>query len=147
MSYDLDGRMGDDGVHVYPVRVFYEDTDAGGIVYHSQYLNFAERARTECVRSIGVNQGALLDEGFAFAVHRVEVDFVRPARLDDLLEVVTGVDVIGAASVDFRQEIRRDGQVLARLAVRVAFIRLDGRPARIPAQLRASLRELISERH
>lgn len=145
----------------FPVRVYYEDTDAGGIVYHSQYLNFAERARTEMVRTLGIAQNDLLDggKGFAFAVRSLEIDYLKPARLDDLLVVETEVAALGGASVDFRQVIRLDagpdldpdlgpdvGIVLARLAVRVAFIRMDGRPARIPAQLRASLRDLISER-
>ncbi|MGE5547357.1 MAG: tol-pal system-associated acyl-CoA thioesterase [Solirubrobacterales bacterium] len=132
----------------YPVRVYYEDTDAGGIVYHSNYLKFAERARTELVRSIGVNQAELMDggKGYAFAVHRVVADFVRPARLDDQLEVETRLLGVGGASADFEQVIRREGAELVRLDVRVAFIGLDGRPARIPPYLRVSLRELVSER-
>lgn len=134
----------------HPVRVYYEDTDAGGIVYHANYLKFAERARTELVRLAGVNQDEMLagGEGHAFAVRHMEIDFLKPARLDDLLVVETVVTGAGGASVDFDQAIRReaDGAELARLKVRVAFIRLDGRVARIPAQLRASLRELVSER-
>ncbi len=134
----------------FAVRVYYEDTDAGGIVYHANYLKFAERARTEFVRSLGVSQNDMLagGRGHAFAVRHMEVDFLRPARLDDLLVVESVLTEVGGASMDIAQFIRRDtdGAELARLGVRVAFISLDGRVARIPAQLRASLRKLVSER-
>lgn len=137
-------------VHSFPVRVYYEDTDAGGVVYHANYLKFAERARTEMVRSLGISQQALLDEGqgHAFAVRRMELDFLKPARLDDALVVLSVATEVGGASMTFAQTIRReaDGVDLCRLAVTVAFICLDGRPARIPSDLRASLRQLVSER-
>lgn len=132
-----------------PVRVYYEDTDAGGIVYHANYLKFAERARTELVGELGIKQNELLDggRGYAFAVRRMEIDFIKPARLDDQLEVLTTLTGLGGASAEFRQTIRRlDGVDLVVLDVVVAFISLDGKPARIPSDLRASLRELVSER-
>ncbi|MGE5517089.1 MAG: YbgC/FadM family acyl-CoA thioesterase [Bacteroidota bacterium] len=134
--------------HSFPIRVYWEDTDAGGIVYHSNYLNFAERARTEMVREAGLKQSDLADAGFAFAVRHVGVDFLKSARLDDLLQVESTPVALGGASLEVRQVIRRldDGAELARLDVKLAFIRLDGKPARIPAELRNSLQALVSER-
>lgn len=136
--------------HLFPVRVYYEDTDAGGIVYHSIYLNFAERARTELVRELGISQAALLaeGEGHAFAVRTAEVDYLKPARLDDLLQVETVVTEVGGASARMRQVVRRldDGAELVRLNVRLAFISLTGRPARIPAHFIKLLQGWISER-
>jgi acyl-CoA thioester hydrolase len=127
-------------VHRFPIRVYYEDTDAGGIVYHSNYLNFAERARTELVRGLGISQQRLLvDDGTAFAVRSVSIEFLRPARLDDLLCVETWVRAVGGASLELEQTIRRDddGTEVVRLDVRLGYITLAGRPARIPAPMRA----------
>lgn len=134
--------------HRHQVRVYWEDTDAGGIVYHSNYLNFAERARTEMVREAGLKQSDLAAEGYAFAVRRVNMDFLKSAKLDDLLEVESTPKAVGGASMEVGQVIRRldDGAELVRLDVKLAFIRLDGGPARIPAQLRNSLQALVSER-
>jgi acyl-CoA thioester hydrolase len=134
----------------HPIRVYWEDTDAGGIVYHSNYLNFAERARTEMVESLGINQRALADDGkgFAFAVRRAEMDFLKPARLLDRLEVESRVIEAGGASLSMVQTIRRLDECadLVRLHIHLAFISLDGRPARLPAEMRATLRALVSER-
>lgn len=134
--------------HRHQIRVYWEDTDAGGIVYHSNYLNFAERARSEWVRTLGLDQRALAEGGHAFAVRRAEVDFRRPARLDDMLEVETRATGLGGASLDLAQTITRldDGVELACLQIRLAFISLEGRPARIPAPVRDCLRALESER-
>lgn len=133
--------------HFHRLRVYWEDTDAGGIVYHSNYLNFAERARTEMVRELGVKQSELAAQGYAFAVRRAGVDFLKPARLDDHLEVESVPTALGGASLDIAQTIRRvdDGAELVRLHVRLAFIRLDGKPARIPADLKTSLQAYVSE--
>jgi len=137
-------------IHRLSVRVYWEDTDAGGIVYHSNYLNFAERARTEMVRGAGLQQSELAagGTGQAFAVRRVEIDFQHPARLDDLLTICTQVTDLGGASMTLNQWIeRQDGVLLARLVVKLAFIGLqDGKPARIPAELKAALRGLLEER-
>lgn len=135
-------------LHRHPVRVYFEDTDAGGIVYHSCYLNFAERARTEMVRELGVSQQALLQTGTAFAVRRAALDYLRPARLDDLLVVETQVRAVGGATVELDQTIRRDddGTELVRLDVRLGYITLSGRPARLPAALRGLFETWISER-
>ncbi len=136
-------------LHRHRVRVYWEDTDAGGIVYHSNYLNFAERARTEMVRGLGLNQSELADRlGCFFAVRHVGMDFLKPARLDDLLEVESVMTSVGGASMEVLQVIRRldDGAELVRLDVKLAFISKDGRPVRIPADLKTSLQALVSER-
>jgi acyl-CoA thioester hydrolase len=136
--------------HTFPIRVYYEDTDAGGIVYHSNYLNFAERARTELVRELGVSQREMLEdgEGTAFAVRSANIDFRRPARLDDLLSVETEVTSIGGASIELDQRIIRadDGTELVRIGVRLGYITLSGKPARIPAPVRELFAKRISER-
>ena len=134
-----------------PIRVYWEDTDAGGIVYHSIYLNFAERGRTEFVRSLGISQQELAagGQGFAFAVSNIQVDFKRSAKLDDLLEVETRLIQVGGASAVFDQRIFRqpEGTLLVRLQVRVGFVALDGgRPSRIPQEIRQHLQQELSER-
>ncbi|MEZ5668165.1 MAG: tol-pal system-associated acyl-CoA thioesterase [Alphaproteobacteria bacterium] len=124
--------------HRFRLRVYYEDTDAAGIVYYANYLRFAERARTEYLRAAGVQQSALKDgEGVLFAVRRCEIDYLRPARLDDELEVCSRITALGGASVTMRQEIMRSAEILAQLSVRVACVDLAGRPARMPARVRA----------
>jgi len=136
--------------HTFPVRVYYEDTDAGGIVYHSNYLNFAERARTEMVRELGISQRTMLEEGegTAFAVRSANIDFRRSAKLDDLLSVETEVISIGGASIELDQRIIRaeDGTELVRVGVRLGYITLSGKPARIPAPVRELFANRISER-
>lgn len=135
----LSGRL-EGGVHVYPVRVFYEDTDAGGVVYHTSYLRFAERARTEMMRLLGIDHSSLIaDDGVVFAVRRCEVDFLRPARLDDLLAVRTRLLEVHGASLWAEQIVDRDGEPLVAAKLRLACVRRDGRPARFPAVLRRAL--------
>ncbi|MDO8605234.1 MAG: YbgC/FadM family acyl-CoA thioesterase [Phaeospirillum sp.] len=137
-------------IHIHPIRVYYEDTDAGGIVYHANYLNFAERARTELVREMGISQRAMLEQGggTAFAVRGASLDFLRPAKLDDLLQVETEVTAVGGASVELRQIIKRtpDATELVRIAVRLGYITLAGKPARIPGEVRDLFGNWISER-
>jgi acyl-CoA thioester hydrolase len=137
-------------IHTFPIRVYYEDTDAGGIVYHSNYLNFAERARTELVRGLGISQRTLLEEGegTAFAVRSANIDFLRPAKLDDLLAVETRVVSVGGASIELDQRIIRsqDGIELVRIGVRLGYITLSGKPARIPAPVRDLFATGMSER-
>ena len=133
------GRI-DGATHVYPIRVYYEDTDAGGIVYHSNYLNFAERARTEMLRLAGINQSEMADRyGMAFAVRDCTVEFRRPARLDDVIEVRSRLLDLGGASITAEQAICRAAEELARLVLRIACLRPDGRATRIPAPVRAAL--------
>ncbi len=126
--------------HRIDLRVYYEDTDAGGMVYHANYLKFAERGRTEMLRSLGFGHRTLGREaGVGFAVRRCAVDYLAPARLEDALTVDTRVAQIGAATLTMRQQIRRGGELLADLDILVACIGRDGRPRRIPGALRAVL--------
>jgi acyl-CoA thioester hydrolase len=131
------------GVHIYPVRVYYEDTDVGGVVYYANYLKFAERARTEMLRVIGFPHGEMMArDGRAFAVRRCEADYIRPARFDDALEVHTDNIDMEAAGFWLDQRVKRDGQDLAILRVRLACIGQSGKPARLPPALRAALLDL-----
>ena len=122
--------------HVFPLRVYYEDTDAAGIVYYANYLKFAERGRTEFLRLAGIDQSALREqEGIFFAVRRAEIDYLKPARLDDVLEVVTQLTDMSIVKIDAQQTIRRGAEELARVMMRVVCLRTDGRPARMPRTL------------
>lgn len=133
-----------DGVHIFPVRVYYEDTDVGGVVYYANYLKFAERARTEMLRTIGYSHSDMIErEGLAFAVRRCEADYIKPATFDDALEVHTGNIDIEAASLWMDQGIRRDGNELAHLRIRLVCLSREGRPARLPSGLKAALQPLI----
>ena len=126
--------------HSFPLRVYYEDTDAAGIVYHANYLKFAERGRSEMLRRLGFPHRKLgAEEGVGFAVRRCLVDYLAPARLEDALVVDTTLARIGAATLTLRQRICRDGEVLADLDILVACIGRDGRPRRLPNALRAAL--------
>ncbi|WP_019012593.1 tol-pal system-associated acyl-CoA thioesterase [Elioraea tepidiphila] len=131
--------MGEQPAHRFALRVYFEDTDAGGVVYHASYLRFAERARTEWLRDLGLPHRQLIDEsGLIFVVKRLSIEYHRPARLDESLVVETRVAGIGGASVELRQEIGRGGEGIATLDVALACVRLaTGRPERIPATLRA----------
>ena len=128
-----------DGRHRYAIRVYYEDTDAGGVVYHANYLRYAERARTEALRDVGCPHQDLVDRfGLMFMVRGLEVDYQRGARLDQALVVETEVLDIGGATVRLRQTVRNKGaagdqNTLAVLIVRLACVRLEGnKPGRIP---------------
>ncbi|WP_374382224.1 tol-pal system-associated acyl-CoA thioesterase [Dongia sp.] len=126
--------------HSFPIRVYYEDTDAGGIVYYANYLKFAERARTEMLRDAGFHHTAMMaGDGIMMAVRRVSAEYLKPARLDDALDVTTSVKGLGAATIELDQSIQRGGQELCRVAVTIACVGRDGRPARLPATLRQAL--------
>lgn len=125
--------------HSFPVRVYYEDTDLAGIVYYANYLRFIERARSEWLRELGIDQRAMKAAGLVFAVHRVEADYLRPARFDDLLQVVTRCLRSTPARLVLEQRITRDGVPLFRAVITIATINEGGRPARLPASLRATL--------
>jgi acyl-CoA thioester hydrolase len=134
-----------DAPHRFPVRVYYEDTDAGGIVYHAQYLCFAERARTELLRHVGTDHRRLLAEhGGVFAVRRALVDFRRSARLDDALVVETRMLSCSGARLILRQDIKRDDELLVMIEVELAFISLDLRPRRLPSRLIAGFAAMDS---
>ena len=133
-------------VHLFPIRVYYEDTDAEGIVYHANYLKFAERARTEMLRLSGREQFRMMaEEGIGFAVRQCVADFHRPAHLDDVLEVQTTVREVGGASLRLRQDIWRGDDLVARLQVRLAVMNSKGRPVRLPEDIRDSLTPHVIE--
>lgn len=126
--------------HRLPVRVYYEDTDAAGIVYYANYLRFIERGRTEFVRARGIDQRALKEaEGIVFAVRHIEADYLASAKLDDELEVTTDVDMVGGARIVMKQEVRRAGQVLFSATVTLVAINEAGQAARLPANIRLLL--------
>ena len=139
--------MTDGNIHRLPIRVYFEDTDAGGIVYHARFLAFAERGRTEALRSLGAPHQELVDQhGLLFIVRRVEVDYLSPARLDELLGVVTRVTALGGASMTLDQVVEgANGAARAALRVVLVCVRLDdNRPARIPGRWRDALTGLLS---
>jgi acyl-CoA thioester hydrolase len=124
------------GEHRLAVRVYYEDTDAVGVVYHANYLRFAERGRTEMLRCLGLEHGGLRARlGLAFTVRRCVVDYLAPARLDDRLEVRTGLARIGGASLDLEQRIVTEDRLLVRMDVRLALISSALRAVRLPQAL------------
>ncbi|MDE2199298.1 MAG: YbgC/FadM family acyl-CoA thioesterase [Rhodospirillales bacterium] len=137
------------GAHRYRLRIYYEDTDAGGVVYHANYLRFAERARTEALRDAGVPHAEMTGQhGLMFMVRCVKLDYLRPVRLDDSLLVVTTTLRLGAATVDLRQRFvhpdeAQTNEDLAVLELRLACVRLaDQRPVRIPPRWREALRAM-----
>lgn len=121
----------------WPVRVYWEDTDAGGVVYYANYLRFLERARSEWLRALGVEQTELARrDGVLFVVRRVEADYLAPARHDDLLQVVCRLAELGRASLAMDQEVRRGDTLLVSARVKVACVAAEGfRPAKIPAHV------------
>lgn len=122
--------------HRFDLRVYYEDTDLAGIVYYANYLKFIERARTEWVREVGIDQGRLkADAGIVFAVRRVEADYLSPARFDDSLTVETALEGATAARIVLRQDVLRDQAPLFRATVTLVALTETGRPARIPRDL------------
>lgn len=126
--------------HRFNCRVYYEDTDLAGVVYYANYMKFIERARTEWVRSMGVDQAKLKDEdGLVFAVRRVEADYFQPAKFDDELLVETTVESLTGARLTLRQDVLRDGEKLFSGIVTLVAIGANGAPARLPAILRRPL--------
>lgn len=139
MIYDVVPAAGKffDKVFAFPVRVYYEDTDAGGIVYYANYLRFAERARTEYIRALGCAQQTVLEEEkCGFTVRKCEIDYMRPAQLDDALVVTCELREAKGASAVMYQEIYRGDELLATVSVKVAYVNLARkRPTRIPEDL------------
>lgn len=125
------------------VRVYYEDTDAAGIVYYANYFRFIERGRTEFLRALGHDQNTLMQEGVAFAVRSASAEFIKPARLDDLLTVETAVASLGRAQMSFAQRVLRGGELLLDAKIRVACIDpARGRPIPMPRHLHEQLSAL-----
>ncbi len=130
----------------FSVRVYYEDTDAGGVVFYANYLKFMERARTEWLRELGVNQSSVVDtENRIFVVRKVEVSYRKPAKLDDLLTIRSRVTRLGKASIYFAQRAYRDAELLAEGTIEVCCVNaVDLRPKPLPATIRSKL-EFIQE--
>jgi acyl-CoA thioester hydrolase len=135
----------DGAVHLFPLRVYYADTDAGGVVYHARYLDFAERARTEMMRSLDKDGFYRTDgQGMLILVRAAEIDYRKPAALDDVLTVRTRLLQIGGASFALEQQISRQDLLLAVLKITLVCINAMGHPTRIPDGLREKLAGLIS---
>lgn len=146
--FELDGRFAENAGHTLTVRVYYEDTDAGGIVYHASYLRFMERGRTAMLRLLGFRHTELAQaHGVTFAVRTMNIDFVAPGRLDDTLEVETRITDIGGASFAVAQTVRREDRPLATAKVVLATLGSGGKPTRIPGDVRDALRTLIAPGH
>jgi acyl-CoA thioester hydrolase len=128
----------------WPTRVYYEDTDAGGVVYHSQYLNFLERARTEWLRHLGFDHNNLRDEfKLVFVVHSMEIQFKKPAKLDDLLTISSDLIKIGRGSFEFFQKISVNQQTLIEAQVKLACVNtITFKPIGIPEQIRQKMEQL-----
>ena len=126
------------GTFSFPVRVYYEDTDTAGVVYYAGYLRFLERGRTEWLRALGVGQFRLAQEaGIVFAVRSLNIEYLKPARLDDVLAVLTELTLAGRAQVTLKQRIERDGETLVEATVRIACLNTKTmKPAALPAALR-----------
>lgn len=125
--------------HTLPIRVYYEDTDMAGIVYYANYLRYIERARSDWVRGLGIDQNAMKAQGLVFAVRRVEADYLMPARLDDELVVETEVLQVTGARLVMDQVVRRGKDRLFHAIVTVVVITDGGHPARMPANIRQML--------
>lgn len=140
---DPEGLAGhlDGATHRLRLRIYYEDTDAGGIVYHAGYLRFMERGRTDFLRLVGIRQSELArgPDPLLFAVRHMELDFLAPARLDDVVEVATRVAGVTGARLVLEQAVRRGDDVLVAGRVTVAAIGAGGRPKRLPAAVRERL--------
>ncbi|MFC3339797.1 tol-pal system-associated acyl-CoA thioesterase [Paracandidimonas soli] len=131
---------------VLPVRIYYEDTDAGGVVYYANYAKYMERGRTEWLRALGIDQSAMaVREKCLFVVASLAIQYRRPARLDDVIAVNSSVRRVGAASIEFAQSITRDGELLCDGTVKVGCVNADSfRPAHIPPELRLLLEKVSS---
>jgi len=135
-----EGRFGSPLRHETSIRVYYEDTDLAGIVYYANYLKFIERGRSEWVRSLGVDQAKLREtEGIVFAVRRVEADYLRPAKFDDILTVTTRLLALGGARIEVEQMVLRGEERLFEARVVLVCLSREGAAVRLPAELRGKL--------
>ena len=136
----------DGPIHRFAVRAYFEDTDLSGVVYHANYLRWFERARSDFVRLLGIDQRAVNEAGEgAFAIADLAIRYAAPARLDDAVQLVTTCEQLGAASCKMRQQAFRDGLLLAEMTARVGFVSPDGRPRRMPAAWRAAFATVVTE--
>jgi acyl-CoA thioester hydrolase len=128
----------------WQVRVYYEDTDAGGVVYHSNYLNFMERARTEWLRSLGFEQTSLKENsGIVIVIHSLSIAYKSPARFNDMLQVTCGLSGFGRSSIDIVQSVMRDGVILVEAQVKGVFVHADTfKPVSIPIDIKQAMEQL-----
>lgn len=133
---------------VFPIRVYYEDTDAGGVVFYANYLKFCERARTEWLRKLGFDQSKLDSElGLIFVVSETSLTYKKPAKLDDILSIHTEVESMGKASIVFSQDVYRENELLVQSKITVCCIKRDGfKPSAIPESVRLSFESVMSPR-
>lgn len=142
------GGVLDGARHLYAVRVYYEDTDLSGITYHANYLRWFERARSDLLRLLGINQRAAIENGEgAYALSEVNLRYLRPAKLDDDVIIETRCTELGAASCRMHQIARRNEEVLCEAGLRVGFITLDGRPRRQPPEWRTAFLNFMNQGH
>ena len=145
MPHPPDGVV-DGARHLYAVRAYYEDTDLSGIVYHANYLRWFERARSDLLRRLGIDQRAAIEAGEgAYAVSELALRYIRPAKLDDDVLIETRCTELGAASCRMAQRASRDGETLVEATLRVGFITPEGRPRRQPAEWRAAFAAFMEE--
>jgi acyl-CoA thioester hydrolase len=145
---DLAGRI-EGETHMLPIRVYFEDTDCAGVVYHANFLKFCERGRSDFIRLLGIDAQSLASgkEGApaVFVVRRVEIDYLKPGRMDDVLEIVTTCAEIGSASLVLQQDVRRGGTLLARARVSVVLVSQAGKPQRLGALIRGALQRFVNQ--
>ena len=141
--------FGEQGAHVFNLRVYFEDTDFTGLVYHANFLKFCERGRSDFIRMLGIDHRSLANpkdgEPAVFVVRRIEVDYLKPARIDEVLEVVTRCSEIGGATLVLAQDVRRDGETLARLKVSVVLVSEVGKPQRLGQLVRGALERFVKQ--
>jgi len=125
--------------HTYPVRVYYEDTDMGGVVYHANYLKFIERARSDYVRGLGNDQNAMRDDGIVWVIRRIEADYLAPAKFDDELTIETHFISLSGVRLTMGQLIKRGETEIFRATVTAVCMNAQGKPVRLPAEIRALL--------
>ncbi len=143
------GRFSDDESsvpsHHFPLHVYWEDTDAGGIVYYANYLKFTERARTDLLRGLEINQqGMMAKEGLNFVVRDCHIEYLAPAKMDDILEVQTTLSELKGATLKMRQNVLRGSQILVKSEVRVACLQKSGKPARFSPQIKNKFSSLVN---
>jgi acyl-CoA thioester hydrolase len=145
---DLAGRI-EGETHILPIRVYFEDTDFTGLVYHANFLKFCERGRSDFIRLLGLDHQGLANpkegEPALFVVRRIEIDYLRPARIDEVLEVVTRCVELGGATLTLAQEVRRGETVLARAKVSVVLVSGSGKPQRLGHLVRGALQRFVNQ--
>ena len=145
---DIAGRI-EGETHILPIRVYFEDTDCAGVVYHANFIKFCERGRSDFIRLLDLDHQGLANpergEPAVFVVRRIEIDYLKPGRMDDLLEIVTSCAEIGSASLVLQQDVRRGSGLLVRARVTVVLVSQTGKPQRIGALVRDRLQPFVNQ--